>query len=98
MQALHCSTEFFLTNFKNDWARCYEKLIAQTGVNVFVESGTYLGDTSQKAAGYFQEIHTVELNEKKCNSTKTKRVLAVFCFHLTFIVLPFCKMCSIGPS
>jgi len=63
MQALHCSTEFFLTNFKNDWARCYEKLIAQTGVNVFVESGTYLGDTSQKAAGYFQEIHTVELNE-----------------------------------
>lgn len=64
IQTLHCSTELSLTNFKNDWGNCYEKLIAQTGVNVFVESGTYLGDTAQKAAGCFQEVHTVELNEE----------------------------------
>ncbi|MFC1842074.1 hypothetical protein ACFLYU_00240 [Candidatus Dependentiae bacterium] len=64
MQVLHCSTEFSLTNFKKDWVSCYKKLISQTGLNVFVESGTYLGHTARKAAGCFQEVHTVELNEE----------------------------------
>jgi len=64
VQVLHCSTEVSLTNFKNNWFNCYEKLIAQTRTNVFVESGTYLGETSRKAANYFQEVHTVEINKE----------------------------------
>lgn len=39
---------------------------------VFVETGTYLGDTTAGAATHFREVHTIELSEELYQRAKTR--------------------------
>ena len=39
---------------------------------IFVESGTYLGETIFEMEKYFNELHTIEINEKFYNNVKNK--------------------------
>lgn len=34
------------------------------GANIFVETGTFRGDTAYKASKYFEEVHTIELSKR----------------------------------
>ncbi len=52
-------------------------------INVFVETGTYMGHTTMWAAAHFQEVYTVEASEELF--LNAKKSLAVYpnikCFH-----------------
>jgi tetratricopeptide (TPR) repeat protein len=50
-----------LTNPKADWSSFFKTLKSICNVNTFVETGTYLGDTTALAADVLTEIHTIEL-------------------------------------
>ncbi len=52
-----------MMNPKKDWSRFFNKLNVLCDMDTFVESGTYLGHTSAKAALCFDSVHTVELND-----------------------------------
>lgn len=39
------------------------ELVQKFGVDVFVESGTYMGGTTFNAAPFFKEVHSIELSE-----------------------------------
>lgn len=54
----------FLNNPKKDWAVFFSTILSKHPINTFVESGTYLGHTAQKAAPLFAQVQTVELYEK----------------------------------
>ena len=50
---------------------------------VFVETGTYLGNTTAGASRYFREVHTIELDEKlyKKAQARFRNVKNVTCHH-----------------
>ncbi len=52
-----------LMNPKKDWSHFFNRLNMLCGTDTFVESGTYLGHTSAKAALCFDTVHTVELDD-----------------------------------
>ena len=41
-------------------------------IKVFVETGTYLGQTTLEAAKLFKQVHTIELSEELCNKAKNR--------------------------
>jgi hypothetical protein len=41
-------------------------------IDSFVETGTYLGDTTSNAAAIFDEIHTIELSKELCLKAKAR--------------------------
>src|SRR5262249_11637841 len=43
-----------------------------TSFNVFVETGTNMGETTVLAAGYFKQVYTIELAEALYRTTKAK--------------------------
>jgi hypothetical protein len=50
-----------LTNPKADWASFFHSLKNICDINTFVETGTYLGDTTALAADVFTDVHSIEL-------------------------------------
>lgn len=63
---LHISTAssyniITLTNPKRDWKSFFQTFQQCCAINTFVETGTYLGDTTALAAEVFPETHTIEL-------------------------------------
>ncbi len=54
-------TTISLTNPKGDWVSFFNTLEATCNINTFIETGTYLGDTTALAAEVFPIIHTIEL-------------------------------------
>jgi hypothetical protein len=50
-----------LTNPKADWSSFFQTLKIACDINTFVETGTYLGDTTALAADVFPHVHTIEL-------------------------------------
>ncbi len=55
--------ELALMNPKKDWVSFFKKLNSFYPMDTFIESGTYLGHTSAKAALCFDTVYTVELND-----------------------------------
>jgi len=60
MMAASDNTLYF-TNPKFDWVSFFKQITADYNIEVFIESGTYHGSTSAKAAQFFKEVHTIEL-------------------------------------
>lgn len=54
--------ELFLVNQKKNWVSFFNKVISISKVDTFMESGTYLGETTAKAALCFDHVHTIELH------------------------------------
>lgn len=55
-------------------AALMEQLIKGFHPDIFVETGTYSGDTATTASNYFSEVHTVELSKFHYNAFKEKNV------------------------
>lgn len=55
------STSISLTNPKSNWTAFFTTLQNVCKINTFVETGTYLGDTTALAAQVFPTVHTIEL-------------------------------------
>lgn len=49
------------TNPKTNWISFFKEISQNFNIEIFVESGTYHGSTSAKAAQIFKEVHTIEL-------------------------------------
>jgi tetratricopeptide (TPR) repeat protein len=53
-----------LMNPKKNWISLFQKFIKVGHVDTFVETGTYLGDTTAKAATCFRSVHSIELSDE----------------------------------
>lgn len=51
-----------LSNPKKNWVKFFDALQEVHPIDTFIESGTYLGETSIKASRCFKQVHTAELN------------------------------------
>lgn len=51
--------------------------------NIFVETGTYLGDTTDSVTYYFDELHTIELSQDLYNEAneKFKHIPKIHCYQ-----------------
>lgn len=57
------SNALLFSNPKKDWMKFFQELNSIFYLDTFVESGTYLGETSAKAAACFDFVYTIELCE-----------------------------------
>lgn len=53
--------QILLTNPKKNWIQFFNTLKTHCGINTFVESGTYLGETAALAALCIDSVHTIEI-------------------------------------
>lgn len=56
-----CLPKNEVSGLKGEFLRAF---LTQSKRDVFVETGTYMGRTTQLAAGLFQEVHTIELSSE----------------------------------
>lgn len=54
------ASPFTLINPKANWTLFFQKIKQESKINTFIETGTYLGDTTAIAARYFDTIYTIE--------------------------------------
>ena len=75
----------FIWNESNYKYSLIKKIGTYYKVNQFVETGTYLGDTSAALSSSFKKIYTVELNRElfKKTSKRLKKFKNIFCYNLS---------------
>ena len=64
----NCNSPITFTNHKNTQGALDQLFLKQLidifGITIFVETGTYSGETTAQADPLFEKIHTIELHEK----------------------------------
>lgn len=61
-----------LTNPKKDWVSFFKQLKEMFNITIFVETGTYEGDTTAQAARVFDEVHSIELSKQLYETCKKR--------------------------
>ena len=71
-----CHGQIIFASHKSDNGsldqRLMENLIKEFKIDTFIESGTYMGETTATAAKLFKEVHTVELYQAMAEAAKTR--------------------------
>jgi len=84
---LTCTSFDFVDNKKHGALHSdfFEEIIEAFHPDIFIETGTFCGQTTKNAAPYFKEVHTVELYPTLYNSAKSRlaniKNITVYCDH-----------------